>query len=89
MTRRVILAFPLNHRRKLIAAIARQMLARSPVEAEKHLQLQLRHQAAALRRRQLPEKTIRAQTLALDRAVRAELWRVVVALPPNGRNAKK
>jgi len=84
MTRPLVLAFPLDHRRKLVSSLAAQMLARSPADAEKHLAAQLRRQAAALARKQVPKGRARVQLARLEQAVRSELWRLVLA-PPQPR----
>lgn len=86
MTRQAVVAFPLDHRRKLVADLVAQMTARSPADTEKHLAAQLRRQAAALARKQIPEARARTELAALERAVRAELWRMVMVPPqPSGK----
>jgi hypothetical protein len=82
-----LVPFPLAHRRTFVARLASQMPGRPHGAAEQHLQQQLKRQAQILRRRGFDERTIQQQLLALERAVRAELWRVVLltpGTPPNG-----
>lgn len=66
-----IIAFPIVRRHVLIRRTAEQMLARSPDEAEKHLQAQVRRQASSMRRRQLPEDVIAEEAQAFEAAVAA------------------
>jgi hypothetical protein len=80
-----VLAFPIACRRDLVHALAEQMAVRPLVEAEKHLQLQLRRQAKVLARKQLPDDVIAHQVRRLELAVRAELFRLVLTPPrPSG-----
>lgn len=76
---RKVVPFPLSRRRDLVARLAAQMADRSAESAEKHLQLQLRRQTDVLRRKPLPEPIIVEQVRGLENAVRAELWRLVMA----------
>jgi hypothetical protein len=86
MTRQVVVAFPLDRRSKLVAGLAAQTRARHQADAEKHLTVQLRRQAAALVRKQITDDVARLQVFALERAVRAELWRVhFTPQQPNGK----
>jgi hypothetical protein len=73
-----LIAFPIVRRRELIAKLAAQMLARPPDVAEKHLQVQVRRQGHALRRKQLPEDQVLRQMRAFEAAVRAALWRNIL-----------
>ncbi len=80
-----VLAFPLDRRCKLVRKLAEQVLARSPSEAEKHLTFELQRHKRILSRRQLAEEIIERQLRALEGAVRAEIWHVVMApIRPSG-----
>jgi Family of unknown function (DUF6074) len=80
-----MLAFPLNRRSALVRKLAAQMLSRSPAEAEAHLAFERRRHRRLLTRRQIPAAEIDVQIRALQAAVRAELWRLVMAPPlPRG-----
>lgn len=81
----VIMPFPLARRLDLVSALARQMLARSPADAEKHLAFELRRHRAILGRRQLADAVIDGQLLGLEGAVRAELWRLVMTSRPSSK----
>ena len=78
MKRERVFAFPFARRRGLILRLAGQMAAREPAEAEKYLQQQLRRQIAALHHRQLSDRAVEQEIGALESAVRAELWRLVL-----------
>jgi transcription initiation factor TFIIIB Brf1 subunit/transcription initiation factor TFIIB len=81
----LVLSFPLNRRRALVARLAAQMLARVPGEAEKHLTFELLRHKRILSRRQLSEEVIERQLRALEGAVRAKIWHVVMApIRPSG-----
>lgn len=73
-----LIVFPITRRPKLIERTAAQMLARPPDLAEKHLAVQIRRQASAMRRRQLGEDAIGAEMKAFESAIRAALWRLVL-----------
>jgi hypothetical protein len=78
MKRGRIVAFPFACRLGLILRLAEQMAARRPVAAEKYLQQQLRRQIEALHRRQVPDQIVEREIRALESAVRAALWRLVL-----------
>ena len=78
MKRGRVAAFPFAHRRGVILRLAEQMAARGPAAAENYLQQQLRRQIEALHRRQVPDRTVEREIRALESAVRAELWRLVL-----------
>lgn len=78
----VLLPFPIVRRGSLVKATAAQMLSRPPTTAEKYLQMQIRRQAAAMRRKQLTEEQINNEVRQFEAAVRATLWRRV--LTPDG-----
>jgi hypothetical protein len=81
-----ILPFPLRRRHLLVKRLARQMLARSPAQADGHLAFELRRQRRTLRDRQLSDEIIEAELSSLESAVRAELWRVVMMTErPSGK----
>jgi hypothetical protein len=82
-----VLAFPLARRHGLVTKLARQMLARPPKEAERHLGYELNRHRRILRRRQLSESEIEAELNALQGAVRNELWRAVMSPPQPSRGA--
>jgi hypothetical protein len=75
----VLVPFPLVRRRALIERTAEQMLARPLELAEKHLAMQVRRQASAMRRKQIAEDVISRQVASFEAAVRGELWRLVLA----------
>ncbi|MGE0037349.1 MAG: DUF6074 family protein [Xanthobacteraceae bacterium] len=77
-----VIPFPMSRRHALVHKLARQMLDRSPVEAEKHLTLELSRHERVLRRRRFPEDVIASQVKAFECAVRAVLWRLVISPPP-------
>jgi GTP-sensing pleiotropic transcriptional regulator CodY len=84
--RTITLPFPLDRRHDLVTRLAAQMLARSPSDANKHLVVELERHRRILRRRGFADSVIAAQIRALESAVRAELWRVVICpQQPNTR----
>ena len=86
MKRARIIAFPFARRRGLILRLAEQMVAQAPAAAQKYLQQQLRRQIGALHRKQVPDRTVEREIRALESAVRAELWRLVLSpsVTPSG-----
>ncbi len=78
MKRGKVVVFPFAYRRGLILRLAEQMAARGPAAAEKYLQQQLQRQISTLHRRQVPDRAVEREIRALESAVRAELWRVVL-----------
>jgi hypothetical protein len=81
----IVLAFPPSHRKDLVIKVARQMAARPPTLAERHLKQQLDRQSKAMRRTQVPGNEIERLVRALESAIRSELWRQVLDPPqPTG-----
>jgi len=74
----ILIAFPIVRRQDLVRRIAEQMLARSEILAEKHLQCQLNRQRSKLKRKQITDDVIEQQIAAFEAAVRAQLWRLVL-----------
>ena len=83
----LVVAFPLGRRRALVKNLTKQMLDRSPVEAEKHLAFELSRHRRLLRRWQLSEPAINAQVEALRSAVRHALRLRMVSPPSGGRQS--
>jgi hypothetical protein len=77
-----ILAFPIAQRGDQVRALARQMLARPAPLAERHLAFQLRRKTAMLLRKQIPADVVAREVRAFERAVRREVWRMVLTPPP-------
>jgi hypothetical protein len=76
-----ILLFPLAQRRSLVLRLATQMALRQPSDAQRYLEQQLRRQIAALHRRRVSDRVVERESRALESAVRAELWRLVLSPP--------
>jgi hypothetical protein len=57
------------------------MAKRAPELAEKHLQAQLSRQINALHRKGVSDQRVEREVRALEGAVRAELWRLVLTPP--------
>jgi hypothetical protein len=83
-TASLILPFPPARRLGLVRKLAAQMLARAPNAAEAHLRQQLQYQYRVLRRKGIADDVARRELRALESAVRAELWRLVM-MPPRPR----
>ena len=77
-----VLPFPLVRRRDLIRRQARFYADQAPRAAEKNLGHQLQVQADALLRKGVEPEAVQAQVEALQGAIRAEVWRLV--LTPGG-----
>ena len=77
-----ILPFPLTRRRAFIRRTAARIADAAPKTGEKLLAHALRQQAAAMTRRGIPDGVVDRECRALECAIRAELWRVV--LQPGG-----
>jgi hypothetical protein len=73
-----IVVFPLARRRALIVRLAAQMAARPMALAERYLQQQLGRQIDLLHRKKIPDRIVEREVCALESAVRAELWRLVL-----------
>ena len=77
-----IVPFPLTRRRAFIRKHAARIAAATPVTGEKLLAHALRQQTATMARRGINDDIIEWECKALECAIRAELWRVV--LQPGG-----
>ena len=77
-----VLPFPLTRRRDLIRRQARFYADQAPRAAEKNLAHQLKVQGEALIRKGVEPEAVQAQVEALQGAIRAEVWRLV--LTPGG-----
>jgi hypothetical protein len=75
----VIVPFPLSRRRQLVARCAARMIELDAAAAEKHLQRQVERQREAMHRRSIDQRQIGAQERSFEAAVRAELWRAMLA----------
>jgi len=73
-----VVVFPLDRRCLLIRNLAKQMIDRSPADAESHLEFELARHGRLLMRRQVSDAAIDAQLRALRNAVRRELKRRVI-----------
>lgn len=80
MTARVV-PFPRVRNREFIRRHARRMTEMNQAAGEKHLQRQLELQMDTMRKRGIPEPIIVAEARAVECAIRAELWRVVMQTP--------
>ncbi len=78
----VVVPFPLTRRRAFIRRQAGRIAAASPTTGEKLLAHALRQQAATMNKRGISSAIIEHEVGALECAIRAELWRVV--LQPGG-----
>jgi hypothetical protein len=78
--------FPLARRRSLVLKLARHMAAKPPAAAETYLQQQLGRQIDALHRKGIADQVVEREVRAMESAVRAELWRLVLTPPgtPSG-----
>jgi hypothetical protein len=77
-----IVPFPLIRRRGYIRRQAARIAEASPMTGEKLLAHAIRQQIATMERRGISGGSIAEQARALECAIRAELWRVV--LQPGG-----
>ena len=77
-----IVPFPLTRRRAFISRHAARIADAAPKTGEKLLAHQIRQQAAALARKGVAADIVERECRALEAAIRAELWRVV--LQPEG-----
>lgn len=74
-----VVPFPLSRRRPLVAKCARRMTELSADAAEHHLQRLLQQQADTLSRKGVHTDLVVMQVRGLEAAVRAELWRAILA----------
>lgn len=77
--RPLVVPFPIARRRDLVEAVAAGMLKRAPAQAERHLEFSADRQAIVLRRRGIEQSVIDEQIAVFVSAVRAEVWRLVMA----------
>jgi Family of unknown function (DUF6074) len=77
-----LLAFPLKHRHAFVRRLAAQMLTRKAADGERHLEAQLRRQAVSMARKGFSDDVARRETASLEAAVRREIWRIVLRVPP-------
>jgi hypothetical protein len=77
-----IVPFPLTRRRAFIRKHAARVAAATPATGEKLLAHQLRIQRATMAKRGIASEIVEAECKALENAISAELWRVV--LQPGG-----
>jgi hypothetical protein len=84
-----LIPFPIRRRRRLIQRIALAMKRKPSNEAaNEYLADQMTVQGRAMRRRGMDMGLIRKQLLAMEAAVRTELWRLILGRPsPNGDDA--
>lgn len=78
----IVIPFPRVRNRAWIARHARRMTEMSQAAAERHLANHLGIHAATMSKRGFAADVIRAEVQAIEAAIRAELWRVV--LTPGG-----
>jgi uncharacterized protein DUF6074 len=65
--------------------LAARMAAEPAARAEKILRIELQRRIDALHRQGLSDAAVESQVRALEAAIRAELWRIVLMPPaPNG-----
>lgn len=74
-----VLPFPLSRRRDLIRRQAQWFSAQPARAAERNLQHQLGVQLEALRRKGVDDETANAEVVALEGAIRAEVWWVILS----------
>ena len=74
-----VIPYPVARRLDLVTAVAVGMLKRGPDQAERHLEFSADRQAMVLRRRGIDEAVIDREITAFVSAVRAEVWRRVLA----------
>lgn len=73
-----IIPFPRVRNRAFITRHAVRMTEMARPKAEQHLQRLLEQQMDVMRKRGVPEPVIIQEARAVEAAVRAELWRVVI-----------
>jgi hypothetical protein len=79
--RATTIRFPLSRQRPLVIKLAQRMAAQQPARVEKTLRLELDRRIDALHRQGLSDRAVQVEISALESAIRAELWRIVL-LPP-------
>ena len=83
-----LILFPIGRRRKLIQRIALAMKRKpSNKAANEYLADQMTVQGKAMRRKGMDMGLIRKQLLAMEAAVRTELWRLILGRPGDGDDA--
>jgi hypothetical protein len=73
-----IVPFPAHRRGRFVAKQAARMADLSPAAAERHLQQQLKIQGDTMARRGISEDLITEQRSRLEKAIRTDLWRLVL-----------
>ncbi len=80
----LMIAFPLARRVHAVARIAERMAdAKSREKAEDILDVAIRRQRATMARKGISPTTINRECARLENAVRARLWTIIFAPPPN------
>jgi hypothetical protein len=83
-----LIPFPIGLRRKLVGRIALAMKRKpSNKAANEYLAAQMTIQAKAMKRKGVEYGLMRKQLLALESAVRTELWRLILGRPSDGDDA--
>lgn len=73
-----VIPFPRVRNRAFITRHAIRMTEMAPGKGEAHLRRQIELQMETMRKRGIPEPIIVAEAQAIEAAIRAELWRVVI-----------
>lgn len=77
MTARIV-PFPRVRDHSFIRRHARRMTEMAPAKGEAHLRRLIEQQMDVMRRRGIPEPVVVDEARAVESAIRAELWRVVI-----------
>ncbi|MGY2935988.1 hypothetical protein ACVWZ6_005590 [Bradyrhizobium sp. GM6.1] len=77
----VVVPFPLARRQRFIARQAERAAELRPDAGERHIQQQVRLQAAAMRRKGVAEDLIAAEARMMEAAIRTALWKSVLGTP--------
>lgn len=73
-----VIPFPRVRNRSFVVRHARRMAAMSQTAGERHLERLLRDQMEISRRRGIPEEVIADEARAVEAAIRAALWSVIL-----------
>jgi Family of unknown function (DUF6074) len=73
-----IVRFPLARQRPLVMKLAKRMAVQVSGRAEKTLRAELQRRVDALHRQGLSDQAVEREVHALESAVRAQLWRLVL-----------
>lgn len=76
-----IVPFPRTRNTAFIRRHALRMAEFGPAAAERHLERLLNDQMATMRKRRIPEPVITAEARAVESAIRAALWHLVMQNP--------